>query len=626
MCGIAGYIGPSPPTPDRIEACEVLMVRRGPDANGRYTGALAPGQSIVLLHSRLSIIDLEPRANQPMQRGAHVVANNGEVYNYRELGTALRQEGETFSTASDTEVLLAGIARWGLDATLDRAEGMWAFAAVDETARTLTLVRDRFGEKPLYLMKTEDGLYFGSEVKFVFALSGRRPVANQDHLKRYLVNGYKALHKVDATFHEGIRALPAGTALEIAADGTMRSRRYWSAQLNRDESLSFDDAVTAARAALIEAVGLRLRADVPLAFCLSGGVDSNAIISIARRHFDHDVHGFTILNTDARYEESDIVETVVDELSLRHTNVGLSTVGFLDKLRNLVQQHDAPVYTLSYYVHWLLMEAVADHGYRVSVSGTGADELFSGYYDHHNAYLYEVSGDAARHESAHAAWQEYIAPIVRNPFLQNPNLFIDTPEFRDHIFLKADVFSDALIEPWSEPFSETRYCEGLLRNRMCNEMFEESVPVILHEDDLNAMYFSIENRSPFLDRGLFETAASIPTHHLVRDGYTKAVLREAVRGLTPNAVIESRRKVGFNAPIGDLLDKDDPKVRAQLLDDGPIFDLVRRDALEELLDRDSLPNSESKFLFNILCTRLFLEGLAQPAAARATAHVGGGAA
>lgn len=626
MCGIAGYIGPRPPTTDRIGACEALMVRRGPDANGRYAGALAPGQSVVLLHSRLSIIDLDPRANQPMRCGSHIIATNGEVYNYQELREALRRDGEAFSTTSDTEALLTGIVRWGLDATLDRAEGMWAFAAVDENARTLTLVRDRFGEKPLYLMEADGGLYFGSEVKFMFALSGRTPVANQDHLKRFLVNGYKALHKVDATFHEGVRALPAGTALEIAADGSMRSRRYWSPQVAPDESLSFDDAVAATRAALIESVGLRLRADVPLAFCLSGGVDSNAIASIARREFDYDVHGFTILNTDARYEESDLVETAVDELGLRHTNVRLSTDGFLDRLRALVQQHDAPIFTLSYYVHWLLMEAVADHGYRVSVSGTGADELFTGYYDHHNAYLYEVSDNANLHANARAQWQEHVAPIVRNPFLQDPDLFLHAPDFRDHIFLKADDFSAALIEPWSEPFIEARYCDGLLRNRMLNELFHESVPVILHEDDLNAMYFSIENRSPFLDRGLFETAARIPTRHLVRNGYAKAVLREAMRGIAPSAVVDSRRKVGFNAPIGDLLDKDDPDVRAELLDDGPIFDLVRRDAVETLLDRDTLPNSESKFLFNILCTRMFLEGLTQPTAIPAAAHAAGGAA
>ena len=218
-----------------------------------------------------------------------------------------------------------------------------------------------------------------------------------------------------------------------------------------------------------------------------------------------------------------------------------------------------------------------------------------------------MRNDPERAASARAEWQAHVAPVVRNPYLQDPDLFVNDADFRGHIYLGADEFSAGLTQPWSEPFEETRYCDGLLRNRMANEMFHEAVPVILHEDDLNAMYFSIENRSPFLDRRLFETAASIPTRHLVRDGKAKAVLREAVRGIAPDAIVDERRKVGFNAPIGDLLDTQDPKVRARLLDDGPVFDIVRRDTVERLLDADTLPNSESKFLFNILGVRLFLE-------------------
>lgn len=487
---------------------------------------------------------------------------------------------------------------------------MWAFAAVDEHHRTLSLVRDRFGEKPLYLMRVKSGLYFGSEPKFLFALAGEAPPPNQDHLVRYLVNGYKSLHKVNDTFFTQLEELTPGTTLTIQANGTTTQKRYWSWSAKPDEAMEFEDAVTLTREALIEAVGLRLRADVPLAFCLSGGVDSNAIISIARRNFGMDVHGFTIMNTDARYDEQELVDITVGEIGIRHTSVPLSTNGFLDGLRTLVHQHDAPVYTTSYYVHWLLMEAMSDAGYRIALSGTGADELFTGYYDHHNAYLYEVSTDPAIHDAARADWQKYVAPVVRNPHLKNPDLFLHNPDFREHIYLHASEFSNALCNPWSEPFCETRYCTGLLRNRMMNELFHESVPGILHQDDLNAMYFSIENRSPFLDCKLFETSSRIPTRHLVRNGKTKAVLREAIRGIAPDTIVDNRRKIGFNAPVGDLLDACNTDVRAQVLDDGPIFDLVRRDAIEALLDRQTLANSESKFLFNFISARMFLEHVA----------------
>jgi asparagine synthase (glutamine-hydrolysing) len=142
---------------------------------------------------------------------------------------------------------------------------------------------------------------------------------------------------------------------------------------------------------------------------------------------------------------------------------------------------------------------------------------------------------------------------------------------------------------------------------MANELFHESVPPILHEDDLNAMYFSIENRSPYLDTALFDWCQRIPTRHLVRNGRAKAILRDAVRGLAPDAILDNPRKVGFNAPLFDYLDVRSNEVRAALLADGPIFDLVRRDAIEPMLDRDQLANSESKFLFNFVNARLFLE-------------------
>lgn len=603
MCGIAGYIGPKAVAPACITACEALMEHRGPDGKGRYAVERG-GRHALLLHSRLSIIDLDARANQPFRERDQVTVFNGELYNYVELRAALKAAGEAFRTESDTEVLAKTLKGTGV-AGLDRCEGMWAFARYDETDGTLLLSRDRFGEKPLYLMRADGGLYFGSEVKFIRALYGRPLEIDRDHLRRYLVNGYKALYKQPQTFFAGVEELPAGTTLSVAANGTETLTRFWHPKLAIDDAITFPDAVVLVRDALLEAVKIRLRSDVPLAFCMSGGVDSNALISLAKRKFGYDVHGFTILNTDARYEEQDLVETSVAELGIRHTGISLEKANFLSDLRALVRAHDAPVYTISYFVHWRLMRAIASAGYKVSISGTGADELFTGYYDHHNFYLASIEGECRAR--ATAAWSTHVKPVVRNPYLSDPDLFRRAPASRDHIYLNSDQFSAALTEPWREDFAEQRYCDDNLRNRMFNEMFHEAVPVILHEDDLNAMYYSIENRSPFLDRRLFDTVASVPTRHLMRDGYAKALLREAVRGVAPDAVVDSRRKVGFNAPLLDLLNPSDPDTRDELMADSPIFDIVRRDAVEQRMQQTSLPNSESKFLFNVLNTKMFLE-------------------
>lgn len=582
------------------------MKRRGPDHQDSRSWASPEGRNTVLLHSRLSIIDLDPRSNQPFNNGRDWIVFNGEIYNYRELRRKLVDNGANLSTNSDTEVLLRMLQQTG-EKALDACEGMWAFAFFREQAGTLMLSRDRFSEKPLYIYRDSSGIYFGSEIKFIVALLGHALKVNTNHLSRYLVNGYKAIYKSKETFFLGVEELPPGSCLHISASGDEHLSRYWKPGPSIDESMSYAQAVKGARDHLIRSVELRLRADVPLAFCQSGGVDSNALIGIAKRVFNYDVHGFTIVNTDARYEEQDMVECAVKDLAVRNTQIPVTTDRFLEQLRELVRYHDAPVYTITYYAQWMLQKAIAEAGYRVAVSGTGADELFSGYYDHHLAYLYEIRGDSQLHASARASWETHIRPIIRNPHLGNADLFVNDRGFRDHIFLDAEGFAAYLQKPWFESFSEEQYSGDLLRNRMMNELFHESVPVILHEDDLNAMYFSVENRSPYLDRDLFDFCNSIPTRHLIRDGRAKAVLRDAMAELAPEAVMQSRRKVGFNAPIRSFLDTDNPAVRSELLRDSPVFDLIRRDKIEALLAKPDLPNSESKFLFYFLNTKFFLE-------------------
>ncbi|MEW6664762.1 MAG: asparagine synthase (glutamine-hydrolyzing) [Thermodesulfobacteriota bacterium] len=607
MCGIAGYLGSREIGPDVVGTCLGLMHRRGPDATGFCRRTLRNGNRLYLLHSRLSIIDLDPRAGQPFRFGSKVIAFNGEIYNYVEVMQSLVPKGRAFRTTSDTEVLVQWLDEFGTEGLRD-LEGMWAFALLDETDDSLLLARDRFGEKPLYLYEDQTGLYFGSEVKFLAALTGKRFRVNLPHLYRYLVNGYKSLYKVRETFFESVRELLPGNYLRVSAEGTASAEiQYWVPRWEPAPRMSYEEAVSGAREALIDSMKIRLRADVPIAFCMSGGVDSNALISIAKRIFGYDVHGFTITNTDERYAEQDLVDHAVAALGIRHTSIPVQTGDFLENLRLLIRYHDAPVYTVSYYAHWLLMRSIGEHGYRISVSGTGADELFTGYYDHHSMYLYEVRQEPELFRRSLENWKGHIAPIVRNPLLQDPLAFVKNPAQREHIYLEAEEFAACLTREFHEEFREVPWCAGLLRNRMLNELLQEAVPVILHEDDLNAMYFSIENRSPFLDRRLFEFCYSIPEHHLIRDGFNKKVLRDAMRGIVPDPVLDSRRKVGFNAPIFSFLNVKDRFVQGFLLEESPVFEHVRKEKVSDLLRKDFLPNSESKFLFNFLCAKIFLE-------------------
>jgi asparagine synthase (glutamine-hydrolysing) len=586
------------------------MHRRGPDHAGAVSREIGRGRVAQLLSTRLDVVDLTERANQPLRVRSKTIVYNGELYNYRELRTDLEREGEQFASDSDTEVLVRSLARWG-EGALDLCEGMWAFALHDESDGSVTLCRDRFGEKPLWLHRGAGGLTFASEPKGVFALLGRALEPDLEQVRRYLVTGYRTLWTdADRSFFHGLELLPAATLLRIDADGRESRRRYWEPEFRPDEDMTYRDAVAGVRERVLKTVDLRLRADVPVAFCMSGGVDSTSLIAAAKSVCGYDVHGFTVVNEDARYDEREAVAGTVEALGVRHTEVQLERDRFLPRLRELVRYHDAPVATISYYVHWRLMEGIAQDGYRVSVSGTAADELLTGYYDHHLAYLAEVRDLPELHAASVGAWEREIQPLVRNPHLGDPDLFVRDPGFRGHIVLDANAFADFLAGGYRpEPFRERSYADDLLRNRMLNELQHETVPVILQEDDLNSMFWSVENRSPYLDRSLAEFCYRIPTRHLVRDGRAKAVLRDAMRGIAPDHVLDEPRKVGFNAPIEALLDLDDADVRAELLADSPIFEVVRRDRIAALLDERELPNSRSKFLFSFVSSKLFLDQL-----------------
>jgi asparagine synthase (glutamine-hydrolysing) len=604
MCGIAGRIGSGRTDLETLHQTLSALRHRGPDSSGLAVVEEGLDSQTALLHSRLSIIDLDPRSNQPMEYCGRTLVFNGEIYNYRELRSRLQGKGVTFTTGSDTEVLLKGIVSEGWK-FLDQLEGMWAFALYDGDEGTVTLSRDRFGEKPLYTAQTPGGLMFASEIRVLETLVGSKFAPNFDHVRRFLVTGYKSLYKVPETFLSGVTQVPAGTVMQIASNGAVSVARYWNPRTGEREAMTFEAAVRRTREELCRSVELRLRADVPLAFSLSGGIDSVALASLARRELGAQVHGFTIMNTDPRYEERALVEQTVEHLGIDHTWIPLETEEFLPRLRSLIANRGEPLLTITSYVQSLLMREVSSNGYRVIVGGSGADELFSGYYDHHLFYLAAI--DEASRVEARNAWRKQIGPIVRNPFLQDPDQFVHSPHFRGHIYLDAARFNDFLTSPIDAAFVEDASDSDPLRNRMLNELFAESVPVLTHEEDLNAMAYSLENRSPFLDRRLAEFTFSIPTELLIQNGYAKAVLRESVRGFAPDAVLDSSRKVGFNAPISDLLPLGDPKVVNEVLSDSLIWEIVDRTKVSALLANPLDTNSESKFLFSLVSAKLFLD-------------------
>jgi len=603
MCGIAGAIGIIPSTANINKALHRLGPR-GPDAHGAYVGQLH-GHPICLLHTRLAIIDLDERSGQPFIDDQCVLVYNGEIYNFLELRERLKKIGYRFRTNSDTEVVIKSYQEFG-EGCVDHFEGMWSFALLDQRHQRLFISRDRFGEKPFYYSIWDGVLYFASEVKALSALAGRTPKVNFDQIRRYLVNGYRSIYKRPETFFSDVHDFPSGHYVCLSGPSMPKPKRYWSLGYMPLEHMTKEDAVSGVKERLEQSMRLRMRSDVPVAFCLSGGVDSTILSAMAVKRLGYQIHTFSIIDKDARYNEKDNIEQTVKYLDCAHHAVHIGTDGFLDEMERLVGYHDSPVSTISYYVHSLLSKAISERGYKVAISGTGADELLTGYYDHYGFWLAEQSQRDDLNRLLEQ-WREGYGAAVRNPFLKDPLIFKRTPSERGHIYLNREVFNDFMKVPCSEDFAEQEYSDNLLRKRMLNELFHEIVPVLLHEDDLNSMRWSVENRSPFLDSKFAEFAYSIPNRHLIKDGYAKWVLREAGRGLAPDAVMFDKRKRGFNASIESLVDRNNADTVEWLLSPGPIFDLVDRNALEGFLANDLTTNSFSKFMFSFISAKLFLQ-------------------
>jgi asparagine synthase (glutamine-hydrolysing) len=605
MCGIAGYIGKRPIDESKIKLTLERMRNRGPDFQD-YREHQHGDTFIYLLHSRLSIIDLDARSHQPFTIDGCTIIYNGEIYNYVELRKDLEKRGVAFKTTSDTEVLLQYYLIYG-EACVDYFEGMWSFVIYDRTKKTLFLSRDRFAEKPLYYSKADDGFYFGSEIKFIAALSGHSLTANVSHLLRYLVNGYKSLYKTEETFFEEIHELPYASNMLINHRLKVSSNRYWKPGCVIKNDMTLDEAIEGVRHHLMESMRIRLRSDVPLAFCLSGGVDSASLASIAAKQFNYDVATFSIIESDERYNEYDNIMATIRDIGCKHTLIEIPQEESLPRLRNMIAYHDVPIATITYYIHSLLSEAIARNGYRVAFSGTSADELFTGYYDHFILHLSEMyqHPDYSRYLED---WQKHIDHFIRNPILKDPTLYIHSPSFREHVYDNSTEFAGYLNVDFVSQYIEEKFCDSMLRNRMLNELFHESTPVILHEDDLNSMCYSIENRSPYLDSRLFAFAYSIPGDYLIRNGYGKYLLREAMKGILNDQVRLDRRKKGFNASINSMIDLGNQVNRDYLLDErAQIFQFLKREKVEKLFDSNPVPNHYSKFLFSFINARIFLE-------------------
>ena len=613
MCGIAGYFGNKNLDSNTIQKTLSTLLRRGPDDQNYKKYEINDSKNLYFFHTRLSIIDLDSRSNQPLEDSLFSIIFNGELYNYLEIKKDLESKGIKFSTLSDTEVILKGYQIYGKD-LFNIMEGMWALAIYDKKKKETIISRDRFSEKPLYYYTTKEGLYFSSDVKAIKTLSKDSFAFNNRRLLSGLICGYKSYYKKpEETFFEKIKNLPGGHFMVIDSLFNFSVKKYYSVNTKANLDLKEDEIIFNTKKLFFNAIRIRLRSDVPSAFCLSGGLDSSSLVSIAAKKFNFKINSFSLIdNNDERYNEKKNIDLVVNDVDANHHEIILENKSNnLDYLTNLIEYKNAPLSTITSYLHSFLQKEISSKGFKVSFSGTAADEIFTGYYDHHLQYLHDVN-NTKYFDSSLKNFNKYIKPIIRNKFFQNENLYIHNSNFRKHIFDNFYEFSELinqnLKDEFEFDFQEEKFCENLSLNRRLNELFHENTPIILNEEDSNSMYYSIENRSPFLDSKLIDFMNSVETRHLIKDGYSKNILREVSKDYLIDTVRLDREKKGFNSSVQSIFNFEDKDFYETILNkNNKVYDFIDNSKLRKILQKDISKNHYSKFLFSLINLNIFFE-------------------
>lgn len=608
MCGISGYISKKKLINDSaIKQTLHLMKRRGPDNLGFFKKNIF-NKEIGLLHSRLKIIDINKRSNQPYSEKDFTLIFNGEIYNYIEIREKLKKKNHKFKTNSDTEVLLKSFIEYG-ENCVDHFIGMWAFAIWDNKKKKLFISRDIFGEKPLFYFFNQDGFFFGSEIKEIKSLCNSNFEINKKQIYRNLFNGYKSLHKTNETFYNQVYNLENSSNITIDLNFNIKKQIFWKPKLNINHKIKKQDAIEGIKHYLLKSLNLRMRSDVPIAFCLSGGIDSSLLASIATKEFSKNISTFSIIESDKRYNEEGNIDLITKDLKCKNKKIFLqkSQNNFFNRLKELTLYHDSPIATISYYIHSFLSEAISKNNYKVSISGTGADEIFTGYYDHYLLHLESVKNNKLFKNKLHD-WKKYVKPDIRNPALKDPLIYINNRKNRDNVYEKKFRLEQFSTQKKNDYFSEINYCNELLRNRMLNELFNEVVPVILKHDDLNSMYFSVENRSPYLDKELLSYSLTIPPEMLIDRGYQKKLLRDVAQKFLTEKVRLDRKKIGFNASISSLIDFNNKSTLKKIFNKkSAVNEYIDLEKLKKEINFNNIPNHFSKLIFSIISTNYFLE-------------------
>ena len=571
MCGIAGYIdksGKYRPEKKLVKKMTDVMIHRGPDAEGQWID-----EHIALGHRRLSIIDLDAKSNQPLisHDGKYVITFNGEIYNYIELKRELERKGCVFSTDSDTEVVIEAYRAYGKEC-FNQFNGMWSLALYDIEKQKVILSRDRFGIKPAYTVDNEDVFVFASEIKAVLAAFPEENIPNETCIYRYLSQSVNE-DTDEQCFYKNIKIFPAAHYMIYDLQNHTREyKSYWEVneQLFYEKWIQEKNPVKTFRKLFESAIELRLRADVEVGACLSGGLDSSAIVGCASKKFGRKIHTFSSVYTDKECNEESYIRKVNERWNTipHYIKPDDYEENFTKYIEDLTYHHDQPTGGASLYSQYMVMKEVKGK-VKVILDGQGADELFAGYIPYYSYYIDDLLSRNTFRAKCKAIkmlviikkeWPDVIGAvstdtIVRLVGLKNSFLFQNEKKIKDlKVKRSAKMFTDDFMAKVHDDYQKKEIqCSSNLNTRLCNDVLNKSIPALLHNEDGNSMAFSIESRVPFLDYRIVEFAIALDGKYKIRNQWTKWIIRKACRDYLPKEIVKRKNKMGFPAPFARWL-------------------------------------------------------------------------
>lgn len=625
MCGFAGlyYKGSQLPSSSSsagtgivqaLPRMAAIIQHRGPDDEGfffantrepdeAFVGKRSLGGNLLpqsgdwtlgLAHRRMSILDLSPASSQPMltQDASLTIVYNGEIFNYAELRAELAELGHSFRSTGDTEVLLEAYREWGFDC-LPRLNGMFAFVLYDKRHQLLFCARDRFGIKPFYYYDDNQLFACASEIKSFFEHPAIPKKPDDQSIHDYLLFGIQ--DHSERTFFKDIVQLPPAHYMvkELRSQKTL-IEKWWDIDLKsateNESSLSFQDQAERFYELLKDSSILRLRSDVPIAACVSGGLDSSAVSLLAHSAEVNptDQHAaptgklsaFSMRFLDKHCDDGLYIDAVHQRLQVPAHMIYPSGDDFFNELEALTWHMDEPFRSSNQYSQWCLMKAIHAEGFKVALSGQGSDEFLGGYRGYRSVLIASLLKEFKFAEAGSEIFSLFGSQLGMNPLMMAGRILFGflpkqitsaLPYLERNLGLRLRMKSFDFLNPNFLTKFPDRYSQSLsdrhgdwshFKQKLHHDLFAFSLPQLLHYEDRTGMAFTVEARHPFLDHRLVEFVFGLPLTSFINNGQQKHILRESMQGILPSEVYHRRDKKGFITPENEWLGQHNKAIRS----------------------------------------------------------------